>query len=136
MQGCFLEGKSITFAPPIPTRSREESSLLLHLPVINHTMSSILAHETYKAERHIYFVSTILKGVEARYQKIEKLTLDVLVIARKLWPYFWGHKIFMKTNHPVRQVLRKLDMAGRMVFWAVELSEYDIQCILRGSIGS
>ena len=29
-------------------------------------------------------------------------------------------------DQPIRQVLQKLDLAGRMVTWSVELSEFDI----------
>jgi len=31
------------------------------------------------------------------------------------------------TNLPIRKVLQKPDVAGRMVRWAVELSEFDVQ---------
>jgi len=42
----------------------------------------------------------------------------------------------MKTNYPVKQVLNKPDMAGRMMSWSVELSEYDLQHVSRSSIKS
>ena len=38
------------------------------------------------------------------------------------------------TNLPIQKVLQKPDVAGRMVRWAVELSEFDIQYQPRGSI--
>jgi len=38
------------------------------------------------------------------------------------------------TNLPIRKVLQKLDVAGRMVRWAVELSEFDVQYEPRGPI--
>ena len=38
------------------------------------------------------------------------------------------------TNLPIQKVLQKPDVAGRMVRWAVELSEFDIQYETRGSI--
>lgn len=31
-----------------------------------------------------------------------------------------------KKNLPIRQVLQKMDLAGRMLKWAIELSEYDL----------
>ena len=37
------------------------------------------------------------------------------------------------TNLPIQKVLQKPDVAGRMVCWAVELSEFDIQYEPRGS---
>ncbi|XP_068477030.1 uncharacterized protein [Phaseolus vulgaris] len=40
------------------------------------------------------------------------------------------------TNLPIRKVLQKLDVAGRMVRWAVELYEFDVQYKPRGPIKS
>jgi len=42
----------------------------------------------------------------------------------------------VKTNYPVKQVLSKPDLAGRMVSWSIELSEYDLQNVPRSSIKS
>ena len=38
------------------------------------------------------------------------------------------------TDLPIRKVLQKPDMAGRMVSWAVELFEIEVQYELRGPI--
>ena len=38
------------------------------------------------------------------------------------------------TDLPIQKVLKKPDVAGRMVKWAVELSEFDIKYEPRGSI--
>lgn len=40
----------------------------------------------------------------------------------------------VKNNHHICQVLKKLDLARRVVSWAVELSDYNIQYIPRRSI--
>lgn len=79
-----------------------------------------------KGERPIYFVSKVLKGAELCYHTIEKLALVVVVMAMKLRHYLQGHPITVKANYQVKQVLKKPDLAGRMVSWAVELLKYDI----------
>jgi hypothetical protein len=84
----------------------------------------------------IYFVSRTLRGAELRYQKLEKLSLAVIVTARRLRQYFQSHKVIIKTDHPIKQVLKKPDLAGRMVAWSIELSEFDITFSPRGSIKS
>jgi len=38
------------------------------------------------------------------------------------------------TDLTIRKVLQKLDIAGRMIRWAVELSEFDVQYEPQGSI--
>lgn len=74
----------------------------------------------------MYLLRNMFRGAENLYQKIENLVLAIIVVERKLRPYFHGYKIFVKTNYPIRQVLKKLDLARRMVSWAVDFSEYII----------
>ncbi|XP_061349029.1 uncharacterized protein LOC133318105 [Gastrolobium bilobum] len=89
-------------------------------------ISAVLIKETNEGQEPIYFVSRALQGAEVRYQKQENVAFALLVTARRLRPYFQGHQIIVKTNQPIRQVLHKPDLAGRMTNWAIELSEYDI----------
>jgi hypothetical protein len=42
----------------------------------------------------------------------------------------------VKTDYPIKQVLKKPDLAGRMVAWSIELSKYDLTFTPRGSIKS
>lgn len=84
-------------------------------------MSLVLVKDTYMEERLVYFVSKVFRGLETHYLKIEHLTLVIIVAARKLRLYFQDHKIFVKTNFLVRQVLKKPNLKGRMISWAVEL---------------
>uniref|UniRef100_A0A2N9EL99 Uncharacterized protein n=1 Tax=Fagus sylvatica TaxID=28930 RepID=A0A2N9EL99_FAGSY len=46
--------------------------------------------------------------------------------ARKLQPYFQTHTIVLLTNHPLRKAMNKLDAAGRLIQWSIELNEFDI----------
>ena len=56
-----------------------------------------------------------MQRAEIRYQKIEQLTFALVVIAWRLQPYFLGHHIIVMTEHLIRQVLRKLDLVGRII---------------------
>jgi ribonuclease HI len=58
---------------------------------------------------------------------MEKLALVLVVVARKLQPYFQAHTIIVLTNHPLRKAMSKLDAAGQLIQWAIELSEFDIE---------
>lgn len=89
-------------------------------------MSSVFFQEINKIDMHVYFLVKVFKGAEARYQKIEKMALAIIVAVRKLRPYFQGYKIFVNTNYHILQLLKKSYLEGRMVSLAMELSEYDI----------
>ena len=79
-------------------------------------------------------MSKALQGAETRYQALEKAALAVVFSARRLRHYFHSFTMVVMTNLPIQKVLKKPDIAGRMVCLAVELSEFDIQYEPRGSI--
>ena len=58
---------------------------------------------------------------------MEKLILALVTAARKLHPYFQAHTIEVLTEYPIKQVLHKPETSGRLMKWAIELSEFDIR---------
>ncbi|XP_057808507.1 uncharacterized protein LOC131022985 [Salvia miltiorrhiza] len=101
--------------------------LYLYIAVGEESVSSVLIREEGNHQRPIYFVSRIIQGPELNYTEIEKAALAVMVTARKLRPYFLSHRVVVRTALPFRQVLGRPDLSGRMVKWAVELGEYDVE---------
>ena len=63
---------------------------------------------------------------EKRYPTSEKIVLALVVSAKKLRPFFQAHTIAIITNLPLRQILQKLDVSGRLLRWSLELSKFDI----------
>ena len=57
---------------------------------------------------------------------MEQTALALRTAAQKLRPYFQAHPITVLTNQPLRNVLHKPDITGRMLRWVIELSEYGI----------
>jgi len=97
-------------------------------------MSAVLAQDKDQAQKPIYFVSKVLQGLEVRYQALEKAALAVVFSARRLRHYFHSFTILVMTDLPIQKVLKKPDVAGRMVKWAVKLSKFDIKYEPRGPI--
>ncbi|XP_057785571.1 uncharacterized protein LOC131003111 [Salvia miltiorrhiza] len=102
-------------------------TLYLYIAVGEDAISSVLIREEGSHQRPIYFVSRIIQGPEQNYTEIEKAALAVMVTARKLRPYFLSHRVVVRTSLPFKQVLGRPDLSGRMVKWAVELGEYDVE---------
>ncbi|XP_025639166.1 uncharacterized protein [Arachis hypogaea] len=79
---------------------------------------------------------SLAENAELRYPSIEKLALALVFSARRLRPYFQSHVIHIRTDHPLRQVLQKPELAGQLVKWSVELSDFDIRYQGQSSIKS
>jgi len=106
----------------------------LYFAVTERAVSAVLAQDQDQAQKPIYFVSKVLQGPEVRYQALEKAALAVVFSARRLRHYFHSFTVLVMTDLPIQKVLKKPDVAGRMVKWAVELSEFDIKYEPRGPI--
>ena len=115
-------------------KSQVGTPLCLYFAVTERAISAVLVQEQDQTQRPIYFVSKVLQGPEVRYQALEKAALAVVLAARRLHHYFHNFIVVMMTNLPIHKLLQKPDMAGRMVRWAVELSDFDIQYEPRGPI--
>ena len=54
------------------------------------------------------------------------MVFALIVASRKLRPYFQAHTILVMTDQSLRKAMGRLDVARRMVQWAVELSQFDV----------
>nr|KYP58325.1 Gypsy retrotransposon integrase-like protein 1 [Cajanus cajan] len=110
--------------------------MIVYLAVSGHSISAVLIQEDQKDQRPVYFTSRTLQDAEKRYQLIEKMALALVYTARRLRQYFQSHRVVIRTDCPIAKVLRKPEIAGRMMAWSVELSEFDISFEQRGPIKS
>lgn len=118
---AFVEVKTILTNPPVMNRPVPNFDLQIYLGVSPVAVSAALVQESPQP-RLIYFVGRTLQPAETRYQQVEKVVLSLLNAARRLRPYFQSHQVVVRTDYPISKILRKPDLAGRMVGWAVELS--------------
>ena len=114
-------------AAPLLSPSVMGEELFLYLAVTPHAVSSALIREEGKIQKSVYYTSKALRGVEGRYPLIEKLAFAHIMASRKLRHYFQAHVINVMTDHPLKKAMNKLEAAGRLIQWAVELSEFDIR---------
>ena len=71
---------------------------------------------------------------EQRYLPLEKLAFALVIASRKLKHYFEAHTIIVLTSHPLKAVLQKADLSGRLSKWSIELGRFDIQFQPRNAI--
>ena len=50
----------------------------------------------------------------------------MITTSRKLRPYFQAHTIEGLMDQPLRNVIHNLRASGRLIKWAIELGEFDI----------
>jgi hypothetical protein len=112
---------------PLLSRPTEGEILYLYLAVSPLAVSSALVKEDSGIQKPIYFTSKALHGAEERYPRIEKLAFALVISARRLRPYFQAHAIRVLTEYPMKKVLQKPDLSGRLVNWAMELGQFDIE---------
>ncbi|XP_064995355.1 uncharacterized protein LOC135631550 [Musa acuminata AAA Group] len=106
----------------------------LYLAASGHVVSSVLIKEISGEQLPVYYISHVLNGPEELYPLVEKLALALVLSARKLCPYFQAHPVEVITDQPLRQIMSKFDVVGRLLKWAVELGEYDVQYAPRTAI--
>ncbi|XP_022865086.1 uncharacterized protein LOC111384970, partial [Olea europaea var. sylvestris] len=114
---AFQELKQTLASPPILTRPEPGDTLFLYLAVSQNAVSGVLVKEVNRVQQPIYYVSKALLDAETRYTLAEQLALALVIAARKL-----------------RHILQKPDVSGRLMKWAIELGEFDIEFKPRPSI--
>ncbi|XP_074377083.1 uncharacterized protein LOC141718605 [Apium graveolens] len=60
---------------------------------------------------------------------VEKFAFSLVTTSRNLRHYFQGREIWVVTNQPLRKIIHKPDVSGRLVNWAVELSQFNLSFI-------
>ncbi|RVX12534.1 Retrovirus-related Pol polyprotein from transposon 17.6 [Vitis vinifera] len=125
-QSAFEKIKHCLMQPPILSSPLPGEKL--YLVVSEWAISAILFRcPSLKEQKPIYYVSRALADVETRYSKMELTALALRSAAQKLRPYFQAHPVVVLIDQPLRNILHKPDLTGRMLQWAIELSEYGIE---------
>ena len=124
---AFTALKTYMSSPPVLVSPSEGELLTLYLAISDFSTSAALVRERDRVQQPVYYCGRALRGAEERYPKMEKLILALVTTSRKLRPYFQAHTIEVPTEYSMRQVLYKPETSGRLIKWAIELSEFEIR---------
>ena len=133
-EAAFQELKCYLSNPPLLSPSKEGENLHLYLVVSITVVSAALIREEGKKQLSVYYVSQAFQGVESSYPRIEKIAFTLIVVSRKLRQYFQANPILVMTNQPIKKSMNKPEAAGRIVQWAIKLSQFDIEYHPRAAI--
>ena len=79
----FPELKDYIGSPPFLSKLKDGETLYIYLVVFERAVSDILVREENRVKWLVYYVSKTLLDGETRYSEIEKLSLALVVGAKK-----------------------------------------------------
>ncbi|GKB62260.1 reverse transcriptase domain-containing protein [Tanacetum coccineum] len=113
---------------------RPKEELIMYLSASQGAVGAVLMTERDSIQTSVYFVSRTLQGPELNYTPMEKLVLALIFAAKRLRRYFQAHPIAVITDQPIKQVMSRHDVAGRLQKWSIMLGEHNITYRPRTSV--
>lgn len=109
--------------------ARRTLSLYLYAEPL--VIGASLIQEQDRHHKPIYYVIQVLKDVETRYLNLEKFAFTMVTFSKKLRHYFQGWKIKVIIDQPLRRIIHKPDVSGRLVNWAVVIIHFHLTFVPR-----
>nr|GEZ37810.1 reverse transcriptase domain-containing protein [Tanacetum cinerariifolium] len=119
---------------PLLAAPKPQEELIMYLSVTHRAISAVLMTERGTAQTPVYFISRTLQGPELNYSPMEKLVLSLVFATKRLRRYFQAHPITVITDQPIKQIMSRPDVAGRLQKWSIMLGEHNITYRPRTSI--
>ncbi|XP_028067777.1 uncharacterized protein LOC114270461 [Camellia sinensis] len=124
---ALAELKEYLSSAPLLVTPKPDKELYLYLAVSQHAVSAVLVRSAGIQHLPIFYVSKTLLPAESRYLLLEKLVLALMMASRKLAHYFHAHAIIVLTEFSLKALFEWADFSDRILKWAVELGQFDVQ---------
>ncbi|GKC53723.1 reverse transcriptase domain-containing protein [Tanacetum coccineum] len=119
---------------PMLVAPKPKEELIVYLSASYGAISAVLMTEREKVQTLVYFVSCALQDPELNYTPMEKLVLALVFATKRLRRYFQAHPIAVITDQPIKQIISRPDVAGRLQKWSVMPGEHNITYQPRTSV--
>ncbi|GJU37844.1 reverse transcriptase domain-containing protein [Tanacetum coccineum] len=117
-------------------KSKEETGLLviLHGDGRREAVSAVLLTDRNGRQCPVQYVSRTLSEAERNYSPLEKLALSLINMTRRLRRYFEAHPVKVITDQPIKNILSRTEVSGKLAKYAVEIGTYKISFIPRNAV--
>ncbi|GJR42866.1 reverse transcriptase domain-containing protein [Tanacetum coccineum] len=119
---------------PLLVAPKPKEEMIVYLAASHEAISAVLMTERDTVQTPVYFVSRALQGPKINYSPMENLVISLVFTAKRLRRYFQAHPIAVITDQPIKQIMSRPDVAGRLQKWNVMLGEHNITYRPRTSV--
>ncbi|KAM1268006.1 hypothetical protein ACFX2I_000363 [Malus domestica] len=125
---AFESIKKYLSSPPVLGAPVPGKPLILYIAAQERSVGALLAQENEsQKEGALYYLSRMLTGAELNYSPIEKMCLALMFAIQKLRHYMHAYTIHLVAKaDPVKYVMSKPVLTGRLAKWALLLNQYEI----------
>ncbi|KAM1432434.1 hypothetical protein ACFXTO_014969 [Malus domestica] len=125
---AFESIKKYLSSPPVLGAPVPGKPLILYIAAQESSVGALLAQENEaQKEGALYYLSRTLTGAELNYSPIEKMCLALMFSIQKLRHYMHAYTIHLVAKaDPVKYVMSKPVLTGRLAKWALLLNQYEI----------
>ena len=97
----FEDLKAYLSSPSLLSFSKLDEELFLYLAISLTAISAALIREDDRVQKLMYYTNRVLRDAKERYPPMEKLTFALVIVTRKLKPYFQAYTMIILTDKPL-----------------------------------
>ncbi|GJW20302.1 reverse transcriptase domain-containing protein [Tanacetum coccineum] len=111
---------------PLLVAPKPKEELIVYLSASYGAVSAVLMTDGGTVQTPVYFISRAFQGPELNYILMEKLVPSLVFAAKRLRRYFQAHPIAVIIDQPIKKIMSRPNVAGRLQKWSVMLGEHNI----------
>ncbi|KMT11469.1 hypothetical protein BVRB_5g107940 [Beta vulgaris subsp. vulgaris] len=132
---AFESIKKYLSTPPVLGAPVPGKPLILYIAAQERSLGALCAQENNEGKEKVYYLSRTLVGAELNYSPIEKMCLALIFAIQKLKHYMQAHTVrVISKADPIKYILSRPVLSGRIVKWAILISQHDIVYVSQKAI--
>ena len=125
---AFKELKNLLCSPPILSYPCFQLPFVLSTDASDRAIGAVLSQVKEGEEHPIAYWSRQLQKAEKNYSTIEREALAVVSAIKHFYPYLYGRKFILHTDHnPLTSLKGLKDVGGRLSRWQLYLQQFDME---------